>query len=86
MNCLILGIQLLILENIDCLIIYLFILLIQNIYIVYWKVKFIEKNILSDFLQLLEFRESELYNQIDDDDDEITISIDSNDESDDDDY
>jgi len=44
-----------------------------------------KKDILSDFLELLEFRESELYNQIDDDDDEITISIDSNDESDDDD-
>ena len=43
-----------------------------------------KKDILSDFLELLEIRESELYNQIDDDDDEITISIDSNDESDDD--
>ena len=44
-----------------------------------------KKDILSDFLELLEIRESELYNQIDDESDEITISIDSNDESDDDD-
>ena len=40
-----------------------------------------KKDILGDFLELLEYRESELY---DESDDEITISIDSNDESDDD--
>ena len=39
-----------------------------------------QKDILSDFLELLEYRESELYDQIDDDE---SVSIDSNDESDD---
>ena len=42
---------------------------------------YIQKDILSDFLELLEYRESELYDEIDD---EMTVSIDSDDESDDD--
>ena len=42
---------------------------------------YIKKNILSDFLELLEYRESKLY----DESDEMTVSIDSDDESDDDD-
>ena len=42
---------------------------------------YIQKDILSDFLELLEYRESKLY---DESDDEMTVSIDSDDESDDD--